>query len=168
MEPRAPLSLHHDTVRSEWIDFNGHMNVAYYVLAFDRATDRLLEYLGLGEEYVRLENGSVFVVDMNVSYRRELREGEPFNVTTQLLGFDEKRVHLFHHMFRDDGDLAATNKILALHVDMRIRRAAAFPLSAASMLADLGSVHRNLSQPDGAGRVIGLAGDFYKNGDSDA
>jgi hypothetical protein len=56
METRAPLLPHNDTVRSEWIDFNGHMNVAYYVLAFDRATDRLLKHLGLGEEYATRGN----------------------------------------------------------------------------------------------------------------
>ena len=75
MQPLTPLPPFHDTVRSEWIDFNGHMNVAYFALTFDHAIDQVLEYLGLGEEYVRLENASVFAVDMNVSYRRELRDG---------------------------------------------------------------------------------------------
>ena len=163
MEPPTPLPPFQDTVRSEWIDFNGHMNVAYFVLTFDHAIDQVLEYLGLGEEYVRLENASVFAVDMNISYRRELRDGELFMVTTQLLGYDEKRIHFFQEMFRDGGDLAATNEILVIHVDLEIRRAAAFPPSASSILAELGSAHRKLPLPEGAGRIIELAEDFHKN-----
>ena len=168
MKTRAPLSLYGDTVRSEWIDFNGHMNVAYYVLAFDRATDRLLEHLGLGEEYARRENNSVFVVDMNVTYRMELRDGESFNVTTQLLGFDQKRIHFFHEMFRDGGDLVATNEILALHVDLSIRRATAIPSAASSKLTELESIHGGLPWPEAAGRVIQLAGDSSRRAASNA
>ena len=168
MESRAPLLPHNDTVRSEWIDFNGHMNVAYYVLAFDRATDRLLEHLGLGEEYARRENSSVFVVDMNVTYRMELRDGESFNITTQLLGFDQKRIHFFHEMFRDGGELAATNEIVALHVDLNMRRAAAFSSAALSNLTDLGSIHSGLQWPEDAGRVIQLGSDFSGKSASNA
>ena len=87
------LRLHEGEVRPEWIDFNGHMNLAYYVLAFDHATDRFLHHIGLGEKYFRQENRSVFVLETHVVYKQELKLGDRMRFTTQLLGFDAKRIH---------------------------------------------------------------------------
>lgn len=156
MKTPAPLSGYSDAVDSEWVDYNGHMNVAYYVLAFDRATDCFFDRFGLAADYTRRGVGSVFVVDMNVSYRQELREGDAFEVAMQLLGFDEKRIHFFHEMYRLDRVLVATNEILALHVDLKRRRAGPIPTGAKTKLAALSMEHRELPLPDGVGRVIGL------------
>ncbi len=158
MNSPVSLSRYRDSVQAEWIDYNGHMNVAYYVLAFDRATDCFFDYLGLGADYTGRGVGSVFIVDMNVSYRQELREGDAFEIATQLLGFDEKRIHFFHEMYRDGGELAATNELLALHVDLKQRRAGPIPEDAATILAALGVAHGKLPLPDGVGRIIGLPG----------
>lgn len=162
MKTPAPLSGYCDTVHAEWVDYNGHMNVAYYVLAFDRATDCFFDYLGLGMDYARCGVGSVFVVDMNVSYRQELREGDEFEVTTRLVGFDEKRIHFFHEMYRGDRELAATNEILALDVELRKRRASPIPSHASTLLAALSAEHDKLPLPDGVGRVIALPNDTSK------
>ena len=97
--PPGPLALHRETVRPEWIDYNGHMNVAYYVLAFDHATETLFETLGIGEDYVRAAKCSLFVVDMHVTYEQELVAGDRLRFETQILGHDQ-RLHLFH---RDPG-----------------------------------------------------------------
>ena len=85
----SPLELHTSTVLPEWIDYNGHMNVAYYVLAFDHATDAFLDYLGLDHAYKARANVTTFVADMNVTYVREVVEGDPLRFTTQLLEHDE-------------------------------------------------------------------------------
>ena len=162
MKTSAPLSGYNDRVDSEWVDYNGHMNVAYYVLAFDRATDWFFNRLGLAADYTRRGVGSVFVVDMNVSYRQELREGDEFEVVTQLLGFDEKRIHFFHEMYRLDCVLAATNEILALHVDLKRRRAGPIPTGATAKLAALRVDHGKLPPPEGVGRVIGLPNSTVK------
>ena len=76
MTIEAPLQIYRDKVRPEWIDHNGHMNVAYYVLGFDYATDAFFDYLGLGQSYLQRANGSTFAVEMNVSYVREVHEGD--------------------------------------------------------------------------------------------
>ncbi len=153
----APLSLFECEVRPEWIDYNGHMNVAYYVLAFDLATDALFDYVGIGERYVMEQNRSMFALESHVTYQRELRAGDPIRITTQLLGFDHKRMHFAHLMFRGaDGDLAATSEWLALHVDMATRRSAPIPDDIGARLAAVREAHAALPPPPGVGRVIGL------------
>ncbi len=163
MKPRVPFIRYRESVPAEWIDHNGHMNVAYYVLAFDRATDCFFDYLGLGADYTRGGVGSVFIVDMNVSYRQELHEGDAFEVATQLLGFDEKRLHFFHEMSRNGGEPTATNELLALHVDQKQRRASPIPEDAATLLESLSLVHGKLPLPNGVGRSIGLPGGASKD-----
>ncbi len=78
----APLELHHETVRPEWIDYNGHMNVAYYVLAFDLATDSFFDFLGLDEAYRETSGNSTFAVEAHITYQRELAEGDPLRFAT--------------------------------------------------------------------------------------
>ena len=105
----APLSLHDATVLPEWIDYNGHLNVAYYVLAFDHSTDALLDYMGFDAAYRQASNCSTFALEAHVSWLRELSEGEPMRFTQHLLDFDHKRFHHFHSMYHGtEGCLAAT------------------------------------------------------------
>ena len=94
-----PLPPYSETVRPEWVDYNGHMNVAYYVLVFDHATDALLDAVGIGESYRRAERGSLFIVEAHVAYARELHAGDPVRIETQILGHDDKRLHAFLRMF---------------------------------------------------------------------
>lgn len=123
-------------VRPEWVDYNGHMNVAYYVLIFDQQTDAVLDRFGLGEDYRRQTGCSVFVGEMRVRYLQELRAGEVVEVTTRLLGSDAKRVLLFHEMRRiDGGGPVAENEVLCLHVNLSIRRTAPWPQEIAKRLA---------------------------------
>jgi len=157
MEIAAPLALHRATVRPEWLDVNDHMNVAYYVLAFDHATDALFEYLDLGRRYIDHENRSLFALESHVTYQRELRLGDDFHITTQLLDADAKRLHFFHRMIRDDdGELAATSEWIDIHVDMAARRAAPLPERAVALLDRIREAHAGLGVPPEVGRVIGL------------
>ena len=128
MAVAAPLDLHRARVRPEWIDYNGHMNVAYYVLAFDHAVDTAYGYLGLDEGYRHRTGGTTFAVESHVTYQRELKSGDPIRCTTQILGFDAKRLHHFHRMYHaDEGYLAATCEWLNLHVDLVRRRVVPWP-----------------------------------------
>jgi len=150
-----PLILHSETVRPEWIDYNGHMNVAYYVMAFDHATDGLFDLLGIGAEYCRREARSVFAVEQHIAYMRELKRGERLVVSSQLLGFDDKRLHFFQRMASEGGGhLAATMESLGLHVDMAARRAAQFPQEARTQLAQLMQRHAEIARPADVGRAI--------------
>jgi len=153
----APLVLHTETVRPEWIDYNGHMNVAYYVLAFDHATDALLDYLDLGAAYRQRANKSVFVLETHVTYDREVHAGDPLRFTTQILGYDAKRLHVFHHMYHATAEfLAATTELIMLHVDLAERRSAPMPDVALAKIEALARAHAALPKPPQAGRVIGI------------
>lgn len=144
-------------VKPEWIDYNGHMNVAYYHMAFDEATDRFLEAIGLGEPYLAREPGSMFALEDHLTYQRELEEGDPIRVTVQLLDFDEKRVHYFQRMFHsNEGYLAATCEHLSIFVDMKARRSAPFPKPVATALAKIFDEHRQLERPEEVGRSMGI------------
>jgi len=144
-------------VEPNWIDYNGHMNVAYYVLAFDKGTDGLLDRLGLGETYRRTTNHSIYMLEAHVTYERELKLGEPFTVETQLIDADEKRIHFFHRMHHaEHGFLAATNELLALHVDLTGPRAVALPVEAQNLIDALLAAHRRLPAPPQLGRRIAI------------
>lgn len=121
-----------------WIDFNGHMNVAYYVLAFDNAIDALWARIGITDEYIRRDRGSTFAVETHVTYQNEMKEGESYLITMQLLAYDKKRVHHFQRMYHaDKGYLAATAEWLSLHVDLEARRVSAWPSAVLEQLASL-------------------------------
>ena len=143
-----------------WIDYNGHMNVAYYVLAFDKATDALYEVLGIGARYLEQAKHSVFTLAMNVDYLREVVAGDEVCITSRMLGHDHERIHYFHAMHHaGEGWLAATNECVAVHVDMALRRSAPFPEDAATRLAAMTAAHAALGKPERAGRSLALRRD---------
>lgn len=153
----SPLQLHTSTVLPEWIDYNGHMNVAYYVLAFDHATDAFLDYLGLDHGYKAKVNVTTFVADMNVTYIREVVEGDPLRFTTQLLEFDDRKFRYFHSMYHaEEGYLAATNELLSLHIDLSTRRVGPMAGVIVDRLRQVRDAHAALPLPQGAGRVLGM------------
>ncbi len=116
------------TVRPDWIDHNGHMNVAYFVLAFDEATDAVYETWGIGERYPDDSGCSVFTLGMNVDYHRELFEGDALRIETTLIDCDAKRIHYVHRMFKADSDeLCAINECLCMNVHLETRRSEPFP-----------------------------------------
>lgn len=144
------------TVEPAWIDYNGHMNMAYYNLVFDRALDYVYDQLGIGAEYVRA-GGSCFTAEIHVNYLQEVVLGDPLRVTFQLLDQDAKRLHFFEHMYHaGSGYLAATSEQLALHVDMTTRRSAPFPPPIQARIDALHRQHATLPRPEQAGRVIGI------------
>ena len=152
------LGPHREIVRPDWIDYNGHMNVAYYGLVFDHATDAVLDQFGIGPtEYVPKGAGSMFVVEAHMTYDREVRLGDTLMVGTRLLGLDAKRLHLFHTMnHAGEGFLVATTEIMLLHVDQVQRRSSAMPAWAQTRLDETLAEHRTLAMPDRVGRRIGL------------
>jgi acyl-CoA thioester hydrolase len=154
----SSLEIHHTEVRPDWIDGNGHMNVAYYVLAFDQALDRFCAPpIDIGWDYVRRTNYSTFVLEMHVTYLREVMAGDPLAFTLQLLDSDAKRLHYFMRMYHHgQKHLVATSEQVMLHVSLASRRATPWPETAARRLADLFEQHKSLPWPEQAGHVIGL------------
>jgi acyl-CoA thioester hydrolase len=147
--------LHRETVRPEWIDYNGHMNVAYFVLAFDYAVDALWAALGIDDAYRERSGCSTFAVESHVTYQREMKLGEEMLFSVQLLGYDEKRIHHFYRMYHArEGYLAATCEWLNLHVDLSMRRVAPMPEAFQQRLARRLEAAAPLGWPAEAGRVI--------------
>jgi acyl-CoA thioester hydrolase len=153
----APLCLHRATIRPDWIDYNGHMNVAYYVLIFDHATDGFFDYLGLTEDYRRDNNASTFALEAHVNYLRELHEGDAVRIETHLLDHDHRRMHFFHTMIHEEeGHVAATSEWINTHVDMATRRSADFFPPVEERLAAILKAHAHLEPPPNQGHVIGI------------
>lgn len=157
MRIESPLCLYAGAVPSEWIDHNGHMNVAYYVLAFDRATDAFTDALGMGQDYRDGRRCSAFVVETHVNYQRELMASDPMRITTQLLGFDSKRIHCFHRLYHaGKGFLSATTELMLIHVDLDQRHSTPMTLPVLDRLSALMTAHTQLSRPPQSGRVMGV------------
>ena len=153
----APLDQYRDVVRPEWIDHNRHMNVGYYLVVFDYATDEFFRWIGLGEAHRRAKHVTTFCLEAHVTYHQEVREGDPLRFTTLLLGHDAKRIHYIHQMYHaKDGYLAATNELMSLHVSQATRRAAPMAESVLARLAAIQAAHDALPRPPQAGRRIGL------------
>jgi acyl-CoA thioester hydrolase len=157
MSMQAPLCLHRGTIHPEWIDYNGHMNVAYYVLIFDLGTDALLDYLGMDAAYRARTGYSTYVLESHITYERELKEGDPYRVTAQLLDADAKRLHYFETLYREPDDTpAATTEIMLMHMDMATVRSIPMPDPVAETVASLMQAHAGMPRPSQAGRVIGI------------
>ncbi len=153
----APLDRHRAVVRPEWIDGNGHMNVGYYVVAFDHATDTLCEQLGVAWNYVEHKLGMVFLLEAHVTYDREVYEGDELRITTQILDYDAKRLHFFHSMYHgDEGWLASTNELIMLHIDYETRRSASWRGETMRRIEAMAQAHKTLPWPEKAGRIIGI------------
>ena len=131
----AGISIATAKVLPEWIDINGHMNVAYYVLAFDIGVDEMWHQLGITSKYIETSQCSTFAVECHITYQKELKENEPFRITSQILAYDDKRIHQFQRMYHaEENYLAATAEWMNLHVDLNSRRVTPFPQSVMSAL----------------------------------
>ncbi|NWG26719.1 MAG: thioesterase family protein [Pseudorhodoplanes sp.] len=142
-------------VEDQWIDYNGHLNMAYYNVLFDRGIDEAYGLLGIGEAYLKSSKASLFSAEVHIRYLRELRAGDPVRATFQLLAFDSKRLHFFQQLFHaTEGWMSATSENLSLHVDMEKRKTAPFPPEATRALGDMLAAHSRLPRPEAAGRRI--------------
>ena len=154
----VPLpTIWRETVRGEWCDYNGHLNMAYYVLIFDHATDAFHDSLYIDKPYRLETNCSTFAVETHTTYLAEVHEGDEVSVTTQLLDWDEKRLHYFHRMYHAAKSfLSATNEIMTVHVDLGERKVVPMSdlirRSATEILAE----HKNLPAPDQQGHTIAI------------
>ena len=144
--------VYETVVKPEWIDHNGHMNVAFFVLAFDEATDEVYEHWGIGMDYPDTSGCSVFTLGINVDYLGELFEGDAIRIETTLVDYDAKRIHYFHRMIDlGSGKLVATNECLCMNVDLTARKSAPFPEEVAEKLAPFAG---DAEPPKGFGRTL--------------
>lgn len=156
-EIEAPLEFAERKVLPEWIDFNGHMNVAYYLYAFDRCVDDMYNRLRVGPDHIAATGRSVFTLEAHINYLREAVEGDPLRITGRLMAYDEKRIHAYFEMFHVTGNhIVAAMEQIGIHVDMESRKPDAFRRETMRLLEEMMVAHRALPEPKYAGRVIGI------------
>ena len=144
-------------VEDDWIDYNDHLNMAYYNVLFDRAVDEVYALVGVGANYLKARGQTLFTAEAHTRYLRELHQGAGVRVTFQLLDFDAKRLHYFEQMHHaTEGFLSATCEVMSLHVDVATKKTAPFPPDVAQRLALMQQSHARLKRPEGAGRRISM------------
>ncbi|MEK9777332.1 MAG: thioesterase family protein [Quisquiliibacterium sp.] len=155
MQIQTPFVGPAASVLPQWIDYNGHMNVGYYHVAFDLASDALFDWLGFTQEFRQRHGSSTFALETHLSFVRELRQGDPLRFEGRLIDFDYKRVHFYQEMFHaTEGYLAATYESLSTHMDMKLRKTAPMPDELQQRLALIKQAHDQLPRPWQLGHVI--------------
>ncbi len=153
----APIPQQTFTVPADWVDYNGHMNMGFYGVAFDfEATDPMYDWLGLGQDYIAERNMSVFSIASRTDYLAEMFEGDTGTIDTMMLDFDGRRMHYFHQMYKGDDKLVATNELVSINVDLEHRRSAPFPSDVSERISEVVSAHSFIKRPRQVGRKIGL------------
>jgi acyl-CoA thioester hydrolase len=141
----------------DWIDENGHLNMAYFNVLFERAIDEAFELLGLNAAYYEKGEGTIFVGEAHLRYRREVHVTTPVRITLQLIDYDAKRLHIFLEMrHASEGWLAATSELILLHVNPKTRKVAPFPPDILAAVQIMSAAHSALPEPEGLGHKIGI------------
>ncbi|PZX06836.1 thioesterase family protein [Celeribacter halophilus] len=143
-------------VRPDWVDYNGHINMAYYAVIMDQGGDEIYPHIGLGETYAKTARHTTYTAEVHICYKRELKLGDRVRVHTRLLDFDAKRMVLFHEIHHENGWIAATAEELLLHIDMSGPCVVPFPPEISVKLSALKDSHSHLPSPAQAGRSISL------------
>lgn len=143
-------------VHPEWVDYNGHLNDAEYSRVFSIAVDRLMNEIGIDEDFRNQQHYSIFTLETHLCYLAEARVGEQLHVTIQLLDSDAKRLHVFFVMKNNEGKALATSEQMLMGMDMKEGRPAPFPSPVESKVSALAKAHENYPTPDQAGKKIGI------------
>lgn len=150
-----PLRLHTARVPPEWVDYNGHAHESRYLQVVGDATDALLRFIGVDADYVAA-GGSYFTVETHLSHLDQARADDRLHVTTRVLGCDEKRLHVFHQLYRSADDaLLATGEHMLLHVDTAAGRAGPARQDVRARAATIAEAQAGLPMPPQVGRSIG-------------
>lgn len=133
-------------VEPEWLDYNGHMNVAYYTRAFDKAGEQFVASVGLSEAQTRETGNSWMVTEAHITYQNEANCADDLKINTRILALDTKRIHLFQSMYRKaDSTLLATNEQLILHVNLQQRKVKPFTPEVMQKLQQLWVLNKRLA-----------------------
>lgn len=153
--------IYQGVVKPAWLDDNGHMNVAYYMSAFDDGGEVFFADPGIGWDYTRQKVGTVFIVSSKVDYHGELLAEDRFLVTTRLIDFKPKMLHVYYEISKqtnddDEQQLCATAEILYMHISFKTRKSAEMPDKALARLGQVQAAHKSLTTPPGLGAGLGL------------
>ena len=139
------MILKTEKIKKEWTDYNGHLNVAYYVRVFDIAADIMLDNFKMGGVSAKKDKKSTFVVEMHTNYNQEVKLGEEVETHLTYIDHDKKRIHYKLSMFHKENKyLAATNEVLSLYVDLNQRKVVEFDLDRVKIMDDF--IEKNKSK----------------------
>ncbi|WP_153077021.1 thioesterase family protein [Paraburkholderia bonniea] len=164
MQSDSPFLHYHDTVASEWVDYNGHLRDAYYMLLFSFATDALIEHIGLDAVTRQTRKRSIYTLEAHINYLDEIKQGARVRVETRLLAHDKKRLHIYLEMFADTHEQpVAAGEQMLLHVATRgadgqseSAQSAIFDPDVYEKVQQLAAAHAVEASATYAGRKIGL------------
>lgn len=152
----APFVSRELVVEDQWIDYNGHLNMAYYNVLFDRGSDDAFDQLGIGANYAATRKLTTYAAEVHICYIRELHAGDRVRVSMRILDHDEKRIHFFQELHHVDGWLSATSEVLTLHVDMAGPKVVPWPADILANIEAMHAAHASLPKPERAGRSVGI------------
>ena len=152
----APFVSKPMDIEKDWIDYNGHLNMAYYNVLFDRCSDEAFAAMGMGLDYVNERRLTIYTAEVHVCYVQELHLEHKVVVSFQLIDHDDKRLRAYQEIRHVDGWLAATSETLSLHVDMSGPKVAPFPADVQAKVEAMRAAHSALPMPERAGRSIGI------------
>ena len=131
------MFLKSEKVIKEWTDYNGHLNVAFYIQVFDIAADVMLGSFKMGGQSAKEDQKTTFVAEMYTAYKQEVRLGEEIETHLTYIDHDKKRIHYRLSMFHKEKKyLAATNEVLSLYVDLKQRKVIEFEQERLSLMND--------------------------------
>ncbi|TCP30573.1 acyl-CoA thioester hydrolase [Scopulibacillus darangshiensis] len=145
-----------ETVRTEWVDYNGHMNDAEYARVFSIAVDQLMNVLGIDASFRSKNHYSIYTLETHLCYLAEAHKDQTLHVSAQLLNHDDKRLHVFFIMENSDGEKLATSEQMLMGMDMEAGRPAPFPSPVSSRVQEFAKESGKSPYPDQAGRKIGI------------
>jgi carnitine 3-dehydrogenase len=152
----GPLRLYAIRVPPEWVDYNGHVHESRYLQMFGDASDAFFRVVGIDHSHLA-ECGSYFTVETHLSFLGETHAEERVEVATQVLGFDEKRLHAFHRLHRSSDDaVLAEAEHMFVHVDVGSGRAGPPGAEVLGRIATIAEAHAGLPRPERAGRSIAV------------
>ena len=131
-------------VKSEWTDYNGHMNLAFYIHLFDSAWEVLLQKFNIGEDAAKIEKRTTFAVESHTTYDMEVKVGDEVDINLLFIDFDKKRiVYKLEMIHKTDKYLAATTEVCSLYVDLNSRKVTEFEESKSSLIKNFIEDNKN-------------------------
>ncbi|MDE8348267.1 MAG: thioesterase family protein [Acidocella sp.] len=153
----APFINHRGEVLPGWVDDNGHMNLAYYLVMFDAASDAVFETLGIGQGYRQTADCTCFAAETHLVYEREMNVGDKARIHTTVIDVDAKRLHLAHEMVQEGkAARACLQEIMFVNVNLTTRRVVPWAAPVLENLQAALAVHNLLQRPEKLGRAIGI------------
>lgn len=152
----APYLSDFMDIQPEWIDFNGHLNMAYYGVLFDQSVDQAFLEFGLGPDYRERTGFTTYSAEFHIRYLRELHMGDRVRASFQILDAGPKAFHFVQELIHEDGWVAATGEGISLHVDQSGPRVAPYPAEIKQKIYAMAAAHADLPVPDYIGKPMAI------------